>query len=54
MQPVQILRNNAILEAADGDEEGQGTSQQKDAISGMSSYSWFGSLRRYYNSCKTW
>lgn len=31
MQPVQVLRNSAIPEAVDGDEEGQATSQDKGA-----------------------
>lgn len=31
MQPVQVPRNNAVPEAADGDEEGQATSQDKGA-----------------------
>ncbi|XP_024398057.1 two-component response regulator-like APRR7 isoform X2 [Physcomitrium patens] len=31
VQPVQVPRNNAVPEAADGDEEGQATSQDKGA-----------------------
>jgi hypothetical protein len=38
MQPVQLPRNNTVPETADGDEEGQATSQSKGENLGKHSY----------------
>lgn len=38
MQPVQLPRNNTVPETADGDEEGQATSQSKGGNLGMHLY----------------